>query len=276
VSEPDSSVGNTTEIVQRAGLRRGRAITTGLLVLVAGVAILAALFLNSARLDALARASSAETSLKTSMDTVASITAQRDELRGKAERFERENAELLALKEKLAADVSARDEELKKINAARAELEEKMKAEISAGDLRLTDDAGRLRVDLVDKVLFDSGDATISKRGEEVLTRVGSVLAGIEGKLIQVSGHTDDSPPTAKIQDRFPTNWELSTARATNVVRFLQEKAGVGGKRLVATGFGQNRPVASNANGGGRAKNRRIEILLVPDIEAVQVDAKAR
>src|SRR6185312_4221537 len=124
-------------------------------------------------------------------------------------------------------------------------------------------------MDLVDKVLFDSGEATISTRGAEVLQRVATVLASIDDKQIQVSGHTDDSPISPRLTAQFPTNWELSTARATNVVRFLSEKGGVPGKRLVASGYGPYQPIASNNNAAGRARNRRIEILLTPLLESV-------
>jgi chemotaxis protein MotB len=204
------------------------------------------------------------------------LETERAELRGRIERQTREGEELLAMQAKLAEEVRARDDELAKLHAARGELEEQLKAEIKSGDVLLSEDGERLRVELVDKILFDSGEATISKRGGEVLKLVGTVLAGVQGKLVQVSGHTDDSPPTSKIQDLFPTNWELSTARATNVVRFLEDTTAIPGKRLVATGYGQFRPVATNANHAGRARNRRIEILLVPEIEAVRRDAKAQ
>lgn len=265
-------VENTAEVVARAGLRRRRIVRMGALVLlIAGLgAALASLFLKTALDDARSRAATAEAAEARSQETIRSLQAEREELRGRLERLERENAELLAMKTKLADDVAARDEELAKESAARAELEDKLKSEIKTGDVSLSDDGGRLRVDLVDKILFDSGEATISKRGLEVLGRLGGVLAGVEGRLIQVSGHTDDSPPTEKIQDRFPTNWELSTTRATNVVRFLQDTAGLQGPRLVATGYGQFRPLGTNANPKGRARNRRIEILLIPEIEPVK------
>jgi chemotaxis protein MotB len=94
------------------------------------------------------------------------------------------------------------------------------------------------------------------------------VLAKVEDKAIQVSGHTDDSPPSDRLTGTFPTNWELSTARAVNVVRFLAEKASVPSKRLVAAGYGQFHPLATNANPAGRARNRRIEILLTPALDA--------
>jgi chemotaxis protein MotB len=117
---------------------------------------------------------------------------------------------------------------------------------------------------LVDKVLFDSGEAQISKRGEEVLARVAEVLAVMPDQQIQVSGHTDRTPITSKLVAQFPTNWELSVARATNVVRFLAEKANLPPQRLVASGYGEYKPVASNKTPAGRARNRRIEILLTP------------
>lgn len=119
---------------------------------------------------------------------------------------------------------------------------------------------------LVDKILFDSGEAAISKRGEEVLARVGAVLAAIDDKQIQVSGHTDRTPISDKLTGQFPTNWELSTARAINVVRFLSEKASVPPQRLVASGYGEYHPIANNKTAAGRARNRRIEILLTPSL----------
>ncbi|HLL05839.1 MAG TPA: OmpA family protein, partial [Myxococcaceae bacterium] len=81
---------------------------------------------------------------------------------------------------------------------------------------------------------------------------------------------TDDSPPSQRLAATFPTNWELSVARAVNVVRFLQEKAKVPAKRLVAAGYGDTHPVAGNSTPKGRARNRRIEILLIPDLPAAK------
>jgi len=131
---------------------------------------------------------------------------------------------------------------------------------------------GKLRVDLVDKVLFDSGEAQISKRGEGVLGRVGAVLAQIDDKQIQVSGHTDNQRVIGeKLLSQFPTNWELSSARAVNVVRFLREKANVPAQRLVASGYADLHPIASNKTPAGRARNRRIEILLTPLLDPKRI-----
>jgi chemotaxis protein MotB len=100
-----------------------------------------------------------------------------------------------------------------------------------------------------------------------VLARVGAVLAQIDDKQIQVSGHTDNLPLGEKLTATFPTNWELSAARAVTVVRFLSEKAGVPPQRMVASGYGEWSPIATNKSGSGRARNRRIEILLTPTLD---------
>jgi chemotaxis protein MotB len=120
----------------------------------------------------------------------------------------------------------------------------------------------------VDKILFDSGEASLSPRGSEVLARLGTVLSKVENRSIFVSGHTDDAPPSQRLAATFPTNWELSVARAVNVVRFLGETAHVPASKLVAAGHADTKPVASNATPKGRARNRRIEILLIPDLPA--------
>lgn len=194
--------------------------------------------------------------------------AERDDLKQRLERAEADKADLLALKKDLFKEVKAKDEELARLKGTFEKFEEKMKTEIKQGEVLLSQAGGKLRVDLVDKVLFESGDAEVSKRGEEVLSRVGAILAGVDDKLIQVSGHTDDSPISDRLKERFFTNWELSAARATNVVRFLQEKCAVSPKRLVGSGYGQYYPVSTNANPAGRARNRRIEVLLTPLLDA--------
>jgi chemotaxis protein MotB len=174
----------------------------------------------------------------------------------------------------LAKNVAAKDSELAELKGAHDKLEEKMKEEIAKGEIELISADGKLRVDLVDKILFDSGDAQISKRGESVLLRVGTVLAlpQMGDKQIQVSGHTDNQPILSpKLKAQYPSNWELSVTRALNVVRFLQDAAKVPPDRLGATGYGEHHPIASNRTVKGRARNRRIEILLTPSFDPRRV-----
>jgi chemotaxis protein MotB len=192
------------------------------------------------------------------------------ELRSKIDQLEKDNTDLQSTQQQLATEVKDKDQELSRLKSTYDALQDKMQKEIGAGDIKLTQGGGRLQVDFIDKILFDSGDATISKRGEEVLGRVGAVLATVHDRQIQVSGHTDNARISEKLQDKYPTNWELSAARAINVLRFLQEKAGVPEKQLAVGAYGPHHPVASNATPQGRARNRRIEIVLLPTLQPIK------
>ncbi len=183
---------------------------------------------------------------------------------------EREQAmgELSAKSEELQQSLESKEAELAKLKATSDSLEDKLKAEIAKGEIRISQTGDRIQVDLVDRILFDSGDAALAARGQEVLGRVAAVLATIDDKQIQVSGHTDDIPiKSDELKKQFPTNWELSVARAVIVVRYLSETGGVKPERLTAAGHGQFHPIASNSSPAGRAKNRRIEILLTPALD---------
>jgi len=190
-------------------------------------------------------------------------------LRGELDAMKNQRDELANKTTVLAVTLEQREAELKRLTATSQSLEEKLAAEIKRGDVKVTQSEGRIQVDLIDKVLFDSAQSEISPRGEEVLTRLGGILKDIDDRSIQISGHTDDSPITLPdLKAKFATNWELSAARAVNVVRFLSEKAGVKPQRLSAAGYSQYRPVSGNITPKGRAANRRIEVLLLPPIEA--------
>jgi chemotaxis protein MotB len=203
------------------------------------------------------RAETAEAAGKELADKVAKLEAERAQL-------ENDKTELTTQNKELAHNLEEQAGELAQLKGTADKLQEKMKDEIAKGDIRLSQSGGKLRVDLVDKILFESGEAQVSKRGEEVLSRLGAVLAQIDDKQVQVSGHTDNTPVGGKLTAQFPSNWELSSARAINVVRFLSEKASVPSQRLVASAYADNQPIASNKTSAGRARNRRIEILLTP------------
>jgi chemotaxis protein MotB len=134
--------------------------------------------------------------------------------------------------------------------------------EVEQGQLQVRQYQNMLSVDLAEQIFFDSGHAELKASGKKVLEKVGDALKGYENKVIRVVGHTDNVPVAKSLQGTFPTNWELSVARATNVVRFLQE-VGIPPERMVVSGRGEYDPVASNDTAEGRQKNRRIEILLI-------------
>ena len=134
--------------------------------------------------------------------------------------------------------------------------------EVEKGQLQVKQYKNMLSVDLAEQIFFDSGKATLKKEGKEVLKKVGDALKGYENKIIRVVGHTDNVKMAKALQATFPTNWELSVARATSVVRFLQE-VGIPPERLLAAGRAEYDPVAPNDTPEGRQKNRRIEIMLL-------------
>ena len=122
---------------------------------------------------------------------------------------------------------------------------------------RLTDRGVAIIFD--DQVFFDLGRAELRPEGRDLLRRLAPILAAVPGTIL-VEGHTDDLPIRS---GRFPTNWELSTARATTVVRFLAEQGGIDPRRLAAAGYGEWRPRYPNTSAANRARNRRVEIVLL-------------
>ena len=165
---------------------------------------------------------------------------------------------------KTKKEKEAKEAEIARVQSAKDSLVIKMQKEIDNNQIQITQLADKLKVSIVDKILFPSGMAEIMPEGLEVLERVGNVLKNIEDKIIRVEGHTDNIPIRGRLAETYPTNWELSTARATNVVRFLQEKVQIDPTHLEAVGLGEFQSVASNDTKEGQAQNRRIEIALLP------------
>jgi len=164
----------------------------------------------------------------------------------------------------LSTTVEAKKTEIKSVQSTKDSLISEMQQEIQRNQIQITQMADKLKLSIVDKILFPSGEADISPEGLKVLQRVGNILKNTQGKVIRVEGHTDNVPIGGNLKSLFPTNWELSMARANNMVRFLHEKVGIDPKRMEAVGLGEYHPVAANSTKEGRAQNRRIEILLLP------------
>ena len=140
-------------------------------------------------------------------------------------------------------------------------LEDEMRADLESKDVTISKLQGKLTVNILDRILFDSGEAVLQPGGEAVMRKIAVILASHPDLKIHVIGHTDNVP----IRSRFASNWELSAARALAAVHFLTEKAGVDPRRVGAVGYGEFRPIADNATAEGRARNRRIAITILPD-----------
>lgn len=186
-------------------------------------------------------------------EEIAAKNAHIVELKGLVDQLSQEKAQAIEEKERAIANVRNTYDSLVS----------ELKQEIKEGEIQITQLRDKLTVNMVDKILFDSGSAVIKRNGKKVLDRVAEILKPITNQQIKVEGHTDNVPIGAGLAEKFPSNWELSTARATTVVRYLQER-GVSPSLLGAEGYAEYQPVSLNDTDEGKAKNRRIEIVLVP------------
>jgi len=171
-----------------------------------------------------------------------------------------------ALSESLAAreaELASRGEEVARLRGTYEGLVSDLEAEVQAGQIRIQQLRDGLLLHVSDEILFPSGSARLSVQGKDVLARVAGRLKQIPDR-VEVQGHTDDVPISTAI---YPSNWELAAARATGVVRWL-EAQGVGAHRLSGVSFGEHHPVSPNDTRAGRARNRRIEIRLLPEAGA--------
>lgn len=169
--------------------------------------------------------------------------------------------------------LQASREELDYLRRARQQTEERLQVfrdlasqlagMVEAGQLSVSIREGRMVINLADDILFDSGRTDIKADGQAALQDLAEVLQDLSDRQFLVAGHTDNIPIR---RGTFGSNWELSTARAVQVVQFLQEN-GVPPQNLAAAGYGEYDPIASNEEAETRALNRRIEIILMPNLE---------
>lgn len=219
--------------------------------------------------DALA---AAQMELEAERAALASSNDRIAELEARVEQLERERAELLADKSKLSASIDDMAAALRELEKRRMAAERRVAAFrdmlsrfqklIDAGTLEVKIVDGRMVVQLKTDILFDSGSAKLSKEGAAALAEVASVLQSIPERKYQVEGHTDNDPiKTAQ----YPSNWELASDRAVTVVKTMIE-GGLSADRVSAASYGEFKPAATNETKEGKAQNRRIEIVVLPDL----------
>jgi len=176
------------------------------------------------------------------------LEQQQAELRRQVDALEQQKTQLLAASQQNKSQYD--------------QLVRSLTEEVKKGELQVRQYKDMLTVDVAEQLFFDSGRANLKDTGKEVLKKVGEALKGYEDKVIRIVGHTDNVPISKAAQKVFPSNWELSVARATTVVRYLQE-VGIPPERMIASGRAEYQPIAENDTPDGRKKNRRIEITLV-------------
>ena len=155
------------------------------------------------------------------------------------------------------------ENETKRRNQIYEKFVNRLKTMIDGGPLTVSIEQGRIVINIPNNVPFKSGSANLNPEGEEALTQIASVLSQFSDRRFQIEGHTDDKPIKSA---RFPSNWELSTSRALTVVHLLTDMDVVP-ENISAAGFGEFRPRADNETEEGRQLNRRIEIIMLPNLD---------
>lgn len=199
---------------------------------------------------------------------IESLTTERQRLENELASVVKDRARLEASAEELkkaVEELGKRKAEAEKRVAQFRALLAKFKQLIDSGKLRVKIVDGRMVLELPSDVLFASGKAELSDEGKVSIQSVAAVLVTIGGRQFQVEGHTDNVPIKTR---HFPSNWELASARALNVVKAMVE-VGMPGEYLSAASFAEFKPVKSNDTEQGRAANRRIEIVIVPDLSSL-------
>lgn len=193
-----------------------------------------------------------------------SLAAEVAQLRRERDDFE---VELVNHRDELAA----RTYEVESLRSTYDGLIGDLESEVSAGQIEIQRLRSGIEVNVSDRFLFDKGGAALNASGRQVLEKLAEQFAGSSGR-IEVIGHTDDTPIRGGLARRFPTNWELGAARAAAVVRFF-ENAGVPNARLALVSRGSGEPLVPNDTDENRARNRRIEIRVIPDTESEAAEA---
>jgi chemotaxis protein MotB len=169
----------------------------------------------------------------------------------------------LELKQKKSV-IEIQEKVIQLLDDTKKTIETSLKDQIAAQQVEVIEAENKLKVIFMDKILFDSGSAEINPQGRELLLAMAKSLKENKNQNIIIEGHTDNVALTAYLMKRFPSNWELSTARASAVARFFDKEGGISPQRLTACGYSYYRPVAPNDTPEGRSQNRRIEIILEP------------
>ncbi len=195
---------------------------------------------------------SAKMQVKTAQDELMKLEARKQDLQ-----------EELSESQAQMATLSSIENETKRRNQIYEKFVNRLKTMIDGGQLTVSIEQGRIVINLPNNVLFNSGSANLNPEGEEALTQIASVLSQFSDRRFQIEGHTDNKPIKSA---RFPSNWELSSSRALTVVHLLTDMEVVP-ENISAAGFGEFRPRADNETEEGRQLNRRIEIIMLPNLD---------
>ncbi len=207
------------------------------------------------------------------IDEMEDLRHTRAQLDKDVRRLRRAEEQLAASLRSREAELASRSQDLESLHSTYEELVADLESEVASGQIEIEQLREGLRLNMPQDILFASGSARLNPTGAAVLRKLALRLAKLPHR-VEVQGHTDDVPIRSTQRSRFPSNWELAAARAAEVVRLLAGE-GVDAVRLTAVSYGEFHPVASNETPEGRARNRRIEIRLEPELDAAAPEQPA-
>ncbi len=212
-----------------------------------------------------------ESKLKASEEIGTKFYQELSDLQNQNANLKKLNKQLAQNNEKLQRDVQKQksvlvlqEKVIQLLDDTKKTIQSSLKDQIAAKDIEVVESNDQLKMVLVDTILFESGSTKLSEEGKALLSVIAKSIKDYKNQRIVVEGHTDNKPIKSRLKNKFPSNWELSAARASAVVRFLELQGMVDPQRLSAQGYSYYHPVASNQTEQGRRQNRRIEIILSP------------
>lgn len=170
-------------------------------------------------------------------------------------------SDLEQTRSRLRQSIEAREKEIQELSRIKTELAGELKEYLATGEVLVNEEKRGVVITLMGVAPLRSEGVVVRAEDRPLLQKVSRILKKYPDREVLIEGHTDDEPITSS---QFPSNWELSTARATTILRYLEEKEGISPKRLSAVGYGEYRPLATNTTPEGRQKNRRVEIVILP------------
>jgi chemotaxis protein MotB len=199
-----------------------------------------------------------------------SLTAETDSLSGQVADLTAQKqyleSQIAVLRKEIDATLAAEEAEKERMKSTYEQLVTSLEAEVGEKTIEIQSFKDALNINIMDKIFFDSGSATIKPGGMDVLRRVGVILKELPDKMIRVEGHTDDIPIGLALRKQYPNNWSLGAARATSVAEFLRKQSGIDPRRMYVVSYSQYRPLVPNTTEENRSRNRRIEIILHDEI----------
>jgi chemotaxis protein MotB len=214
--------------------------------------------------DTQKRLENTETRLKYTEESREKCIDNLADYQGRLKESENKAIELQGKLSQKQSTIQEQTKVIRQLHATKEKIEKSLREQIEAQEIKIEEIEGKLKVTLVDRIIFDTGSVVLNNKGKEVLLDLADSLRENKDQNIVVEGHTDDVPIGLALIDKYPTNWDLSAARAIEIVRFLHEKGWLEPERLSASAYSYYNPVASNDTAEGRSENRRIEMILMP------------